>query len=140
MNKRITVLLLSIMLLISCAACFTGCNKKANSPGNAIPEDIDGPAKFTVTALSVSDKIKISYTLELEPGCRWLFQVETDEPVICVAILPGGEKITQKKDDGGWLEFTTPERAGKTQLRIWIGGLAKDKPVLLRSVQLHRMK
>lgn len=78
--------------------------------------------------------------LELEPGCRWLLRAATEDPVICMAILPGGEKVTQKKDDSGWLEFTTPERAGKTQIRIWAGGLSKDNPMLLRSVRLHRMK
>ena len=79
-------------------------------------------------------------TLDLEPNRRWLLRVDTDEPVICMVFLPGGEKITQKKDEPGWLEFTTPDRTGKTGLRIWVGGCTQGSPILLRSVQLHQLK
>ena len=111
MNKRITVLLLSIMLLISCAACFTGCNKKANSPGNAIPEDIDGPAKFTVTALSVSDKINISYTLELEPGAEGGNVAVTAKP-------QRGKTVKATLSPDGNAEIDCPDRAGVMTLTL----------------------
>ncbi|MBP5730470.1 MAG: hypothetical protein J6X19_04610, partial [Clostridia bacterium] len=105
MNKRITVLLLSIMLLISCAACFTGCNKKEKSPGNAIPEDNDGPAKFTVTALSVSDKIKINYILELEPGAEGGKVVVTAKP-------QKGKTVKATLSPDGSAEIDCPDKAG----------------------------
>ena len=82
--------------------------------------------------------VMLTSTLKLKEGAAWRFAAEASARVSCGAVLSDGKKLSADKNSGGQLDFTTPDKSGNTQLRIWIPPMKQGDTVTIKPPTLFQ--
>ncbi len=97
----------------------------------------DGSMEITVQE---NKALMATCAVKLKPGTDWRFSAETDPKMQCSVMLADGQKLSSNKYSSGIVDFTSAEKEGSTQLRLWIGAqkpgtVIKIKPAALFQIE-----
>ena len=97
----------------------------------------DGAMEITVQE---NKALMATCAIKLKPGTAWRFRAESTPQMQCSVMLADGRKLSANKYSSGIVDFTSAEKEGSTQLRLWIGAQKPDTVIKIKPPALFQIE